>query len=330
MQQVARSASCRGKSAGERRFGGFSALYQKELADHFHSARYKLVFGLLILTTLASLYGALNGIADSVEESSEYIFLALYTSSSSSIPSVASFLAYLTPLAGLVLGFDAVNRERSQGTLTRLVSQPIYRDAVIVAKFLAGMTVIAIMVFFVGILAGALGLVAIGIPPEREDLLRVGSYLLLTVFYTSMWMGIAMLCSTLCRHAATSALIVIALWIYFTLFASMVAEVISNLCYPLEGIEGFYNMMGNYEMQLTLNRISPYYLYCEAATTLLNPTVRTIGIMTTQSISGALASYLTFEQSVLLIWPHLTSMVALTMAAYTFSYVAFMRQEIRA
>lgn len=330
MQQAAKSASYCGKSAHERRFGGFSALYQKELADHFHSARYKLVFGLLILTALASLYGALDGIADSMDESSAHIFLALYTSSSNSIPSVASFLAYLTPLAGLVLGFDAVNRERSQGTLTRLVSQPIYRDAVIVAKFLAGMTVVAIMVLFVGILVGGLGLVAIGIPPESEDLLRVGSYLLLTVFYTSMWMGVAMLCSTLCRHAATSALIVIALWIYFTLFASMVAEVISNLCYPLEGIEGFYNMMDNYEMQLALNRISPYYLYCEAATTLLNPTVRTIGIMTTESISGALASYLSFGQSVLLIWPHLTSMVALTMAAYTFSYVAFMRQEIRA
>ena len=315
---------------GSRTRGGFSTLYQKELADHFHSARFKLVFFLLVLTSLASLYGALNGIADSVAESSEYIFLALYTSSSNSIPSVASFLAYLTPLAGLVLGFDAINRERSQGTLTRLVSQPIHRDAVIVAKFLAGMTVVAIMVFFVGIMVGGLGLVAIGIPPGGEELLRIGSYLLFTVFYTCVWMGIAMLCSTLCKHAATSALIVIALWIYFTIFATMVSEVVSNLCYPLEGIEGFYNMMSNYEMQLSLNRISPYYLYCEAVSTLLNPNVRTIGIMTTDSISGALASHLSFEQSVLLIWPHLTSMVALTMGAYTVSYVAFMRQEIRA
>lgn len=330
MQQTAKTANFLGKSGIERTRGGFSTLYQKELADHFHSARFKLVFFLLILTSLASLYGALNGISDSVSESSEYIFLALYTSSSNSIPSVASFLAYLTPLAGLVLGFDAINRERSQGTLTRLVSQPIHRDAVIVAKFLAGMTVIAIMVFFVGIVVGGLGLVAIGIPPEGEELLRIGSYLLFTVFYTCVWMGIAMLCSTLCKHAATSALIVIALWIYFTIFATMVSEVIANLCYPLEGIEGFYNMMGNYKMQLSLNRISPYYLYCEAVSTLLNPNVRTIGIMTTESISGALASYLSFDQSLLLIWPHLTSMVALTMGAYTFSYVAFMRQEIRA
>lgn len=327
--QAARPASFRGKSAHKAVRGGFSTLYRKELADHIHSARFKLVFALLILTSLASLYGALTGISDSASESSEFIFLSLYTQSGSSIPSVASFLAYLTPLAGLVLGFDAINRERSQGTLTRLVSQPIHRDAVIVAKFLAGMTVIAIMVFFVGILVGGLGLVSIGIPPGSEELLRIASYLLMTVFYTSMWMGVAMLCSTLCRHAATSALIVIALWIYFTLFSTMVTEIIANLCYPLDGIAGYYNVLDNYELQLTLNRTSPYYLYCEAVSTLLNPNVRTIGITTTESLSGALASYLSFDQSLLLVWPHLTCMVALTMAAFTVSYTAFMRQEIR-
>lgn len=330
MQQAVKSANLYGKSTLKRMRGGFSTLYQKELADHFHSARFKLVFGLLILTCLASLYGALSSIADSVSESSEYIFLSLYTLSGSSIPSVASFLAYLTPLAGLVLGFDAINRERSQGTLTRLVSQPIHRDAVIVAKFLSGMTVIAIMVFFVGILVGGLGLMSIDIPPGQEEILRIASYLLMTVFYTSMWMGIAMLCSTLCRHAATSALIVIALWIYFTLFATMITEIIANICYPLEGIEGYYNLMDNYELQQTLNRTSPYYLYCEAVSTLLNPNVRTIGITTTESLSGAIASYLSFDQSLLLVWPHLTCMVALTMAAFTVSYIAFMRQEIRA
>ncbi len=330
MQQAVKSANLYGKSKPKCAHGGFSTLYQKELADHFHSARFKLVFGLLILTSLASLYGALGSIADSVSESSEYIFLSLYTLSGSSIPSVASFLAYLTPLAGLVLGFDAINRERSQGTLTRLVSQPIHRDAVIVAKFLSGMTVIAIMVFFVGILVGGLGLLSIGIPPGQEEILRIASYLLMTVFYTSMWMGIAMLCSTLCRHAATSALIVIALWIFFTLFATMVTEIVANICYPLEGIEGYYNLMDNYELQQTLNRTSPYYLYCEAVSTLLNPNVRTIGITTTESISGAIASYLSFDQSLLLVWPHLTCMVALTMAAFTVSYIAFMRQEIRA
>ena len=314
----------------ERRSCGFATLYRKELADHFHSARFKLVLLLLTLAGLASLFGALEAVSDANASSSEYVILALYTLSSNSIPSFASFLAYLAPLAGLALGFDAINRERAQGTLNRLVSQPIYRDAIINAKFLAGVTVIFLMIFFVGIQAGALGLLVVGIPPEAEELLRIGAYLLLTVVYTSMWLGLSMLCSVLCRHAATSALIVIALWIYLTLFASMVVSVIANLAYPLDGIMGFYNAMDNYQLQLTLERASPYYLYCEAASTLLNPNIRTVGITTQASMSGALASYLTFDQSLLLIWPHLTCMVALVLFAFTCSYVLFMRQEIRA
>ena len=124
--------------------------------------------------------------------------------------------------------------------------------------------------FAEGVLVGGVGLTVIGVPPTGEELLRVFSYLLLTAFYTMLWLGLAMLFSVLCKHAATSALIVIALWIYLTVFASMVASIIANLRYPLDGIQGYYNTLGNYELQLALERVSPYYLYSEAATTLLN------------------------------------------------------------
>ena len=328
MQASASMTGALPKRAERRTGGGFSTLYQKELADHFRSARFKLLFLLLTLTSLASLFGAFDGLMSA--QTSEYIFLSMYTTSGSSIPSFASFLAYLAPLVGLALGFDAINRERSQGTLNRLVSQPIHRDAVISAKFLAGAAAILLLVFAEGVLVGGVGLTVIGVPPTGEELLRVFSYLLLTAFYTMLWLGLAMLFSVLCKHAATSALIVIALWIYFTVFASMVASVIANLRYPLDGIQGYYNTLGNYELQLALERVSPYYLYSEAATTLLNPDVRFIGFTTTDALSGALEGTLSFEQSALLVWPHLVSMVALVLLAFAVAYIVFMRQEIRA
>ena len=329
MQQTLASESRSGQR-DKARTRGLATLYQKELADHLRSARFALIFVLLGVTSLASLYGALQGISDAVSSSSEFIFLKLYTSSSNSIPSFGSFLAYLAPIAGLALGFDAINRERAQGTMSRLVSQPIYRDSIIVAKFLAGLTVIAMMIFTIGVGVGALGLACIGVPPSGEELARIAVYLIFTVVYTALWMALAMLCSVLCSHAATSALIVIAAWIFLTMFATMIASVAANIVYPTDGIMGFANLMDNHELELTVNRLSPYYLYCEAVSTILNPNVRTIGITTTSSLSGALASYLTFDQSVLLVWPHLTCMLALTMAAFTGAYISFMRQEIRA
>ena len=52
---VAAGSSAIARAKPRREAGGFSTLYKKELADHFHSARFKLVFALLILTSLASL-----------------------------------------------------------------------------------------------------------------------------------------------------------------------------------------------------------------------------------------------------------------------------------
>lgn len=114
---------------------GLLVLFRKELTDHLKSARFLLMLALLTLTSMASLYGALGSVRDAATESSEFIFLTLFTTGGKSIPSISTFLAFLGPLAGIVLGFDCVNRERSLGTLNRLTSQPIYRDAIINGKF---------------------------------------------------------------------------------------------------------------------------------------------------------------------------------------------------
>ena len=232
----------------------------------------------------------MSTLSDSAE-STEFLFLSLFTIGSSSIYSFATFLAFLGPLAGITLGFDAVGSERSQGTLNRLASQPIYRDSIINAKFLAGASVIALTVAFLGLYLSGAGILLTGVVPSGEEIARIIAFLILAVVYISFWLA---------------------------------------LSYPLEGIEGFANILPNYELTLALNRISPYYLFSEAASTILNPGVRSIGVVTTTAYSGAVASSLSFGQSLLLIWPHLVVMVALVIAGFAIAYINFMRQEIRA
>ena len=122
----------------------------------------------MAVSCFASIYGALESISGSGADG-EFVFLSLFTVSGSSIPSFVSFIAMLGPFVGLALGFDGVNSERNGGTLNRLLSQPIYRDSVINGKFLAGAAVIFSMVFAMGGLAVAVGLIAIGIPPSLEE-----------------------------------------------------------------------------------------------------------------------------------------------------------------
>ena len=134
---------------------GMGALYRKEMSDHIHSKRFLIVLLLILLTSCASIYGALSSLSSETASDSGYIFLKLFTLSGNSIPSFTSFIALLGPFVGLALGFDAINSERSEETLNRLVAQPIYRDAVINGKFLAGATIIFLMVFSMGLIAGA-------------------------------------------------------------------------------------------------------------------------------------------------------------------------------
>ena len=309
---------------------GRNALVRKELADHLKSKRFLILLLLIGCTSFASLYGAISGLSDAIQSDSNFIFLKLYTSSGSSIPSFMSFIALLGPIVGLALGFDAVNSERSNGTLNRLVSQPIYRDAIIVGKFLAGTIVIAIVIFSMGIALGAVGMAATGLVPDVEEVFRILIFLFFTVVYIAFWLAMSILFSVICRHSATSALASISVWIFFAIFMSLVANIVANAVYPVnDQYSAMLNSLNNYTLNQNLNRISPYYLYSEAVSTIMNPSVRSVNVVTVSQLTGAISGYLSLGQSLLLVWPHLTGLAALMLIAFGGSYVGFMRQEIR-
>ena len=308
---------------------GLGALYRKEMADHIRSKRFLIVLCLILLTSCASVYGAVSVLSDAVASDPDYIFLKLFTLSGNSIPSFTSFIALLGPFVGLTLGFDAINSERSEGTLNRLVSQPIYRDCIINGKFLAGATVIFLMVFSMGLVIGAVGLLTVGIPPTVDEVGRVVALLFFTSVYICFWLALSILFSVLCRHAATSAMIVIALWIFFALFMSLVVNIVTNALYPADQVSTVGQVLDYYECQLALNRLSPYYLYSEAISTIMDPTVRSMNVILPQQLSGAISGYLSAGQSLLLVWPHLVGLLALTAVVFALSYISFMRREIR-
>lgn len=317
----------RGKAA--RFCGGLYALYRKELADHLNSGRFLIVLGLIVLTSYASLYGAVSNLSDAVSQDSDYIFLKLFTLSGTTIPSFTTFIALLGPFVGLTLGFDAINSERSEGTLNRLISQPIYRDAVINGKFLAGATIILVMVLSMGLFIGAVGILKTGIPPSAEEVGRAAVFLIFTAVYICFWLALAILFSVLCRHAATSAMLGIGLWIFFALFMSLVASIVAGAIYPVGDSSTVGQVIDNYECQTMINRLSPYYLYSEAVSTIMDPTVRTTNLVLPQQLSGAITGYLSLGQSVLLVWPHMTGLLALTAVMFACSYIGFMRREVR-
>src|SRR5262245_4476520 len=124
---------------------GLGVVFLKELSDHLTSARMRVLEFLVVLTALAAVYGAIQQIKDSTAED-PFLFLKLFTTTREQypLPSFVSFLAFLVPLMAIGLGFDAVNGEHSRRTLSRILEQPLYRDALLLGKFLAGFAMLAI------------------------------------------------------------------------------------------------------------------------------------------------------------------------------------------
>lgn len=321
------------KQEVEEKGTGLAAIYRKEMADHIHSRRFLILLCLIVLTSVASIYGAVSVMAQggSAEASgiSDYLYLQLFTASGGSVPSFTTFIALLGPFVGLTLGFDAINSEQAEGTLNRLVSQPVYRDSIINGKFLAGAALIAVMVFSMGCFITAVGMFVIGTAPDAEEIGRIFWFLVFTCVYICFWLALSILFSVLCRHTATSAMLGIACWIFFALFMSMVVSMMVSLLCPPDQISTMGQLMDSYNLQLGLNRLSPYYLYSEAVSTIMNPSVRTTNIILPQQLNGAISGYLSLGQSLLLVWPNMTGLLAAAAVIFAVSYIIFMRREIR-
>jgi len=306
-------------------------ILQKELADYFTSIRIVILFILTLLASTAGLFAAFQGIRG-VDLPEGFVFLGLYTTQGNVIPSLVSLLALIVPIIGIALGFDAINSERSGGTLSRILSQPVYRDSVINGKFLAGIVTLSIMIAATLLIVFGYGMRLIGVTPTSEEALRLLIYFIFAVIYGAFWMGLAMLFSVLFQRIATSLLISIGIWLFFSIFIFLIAPAIANNLAPIAEGSTPAELVRNVELQQMLMRVSPNQLFSEATTALLLPSLGGNPYIIAMSPAGAymLPNPLSLGQSAILIWPQLTTLIGLSAICFAVSYVVFMRQEIRA
>ncbi|MBM3855684.1 MAG: ABC transporter permease, partial [Verrucomicrobia bacterium] len=178
-------------------------IFRKELADHFSSTRFLITFALILMVAVVTTFIAGSHLRQALEGVAKpsHVFLLLFTTAGQFF-SLVQFIAFFGPLIGILLGFDAINRERNDNTLSKLIAQPIFRDAVINGKFLAGATMIALMLGSVVLLISGLGLVTIGVVPGGDEAGRLLVYLVVSIAYVAFWMGLAILFSILFRSLA--------------------------------------------------------------------------------------------------------------------------------
>ncbi len=313
---------------------GLLVVFKKELADHFSSYRFVILFALIAMVSLISTYMTGISLREELEgiAKPKLVFLMLFTRGSLSLD---WFVAFLFPLIGIVLGFDSINREIGAGTMSKLVSQPIFRDSIINGKFLAGITTIAIMLVSIVLVISGLGLRVLGVVPGIEEVWRIIIYLIISIIYVSFWLGIALLSSIVFRSIATSALASIAIWVFFFFFTLIGPATLANAVAPVsQAGSDSEAIIRHAQIQEGVRLSSPMGLYSDATATVMNPmqkTTKSLVLMgpMERMLSSRFQNPLPIGQSILVVWPYIVSLIAITLVCFGFSYAVFMRQEIR-
>lgn len=295
-----------------------SVVFWKELADHFSSLRFIILLALIILIGFLAIFTsgqAIRGVADEVP--TRFVFLLLLTSQTIFF-SLANFLVYFGPWVGIILGFDAISGEYANGTLSRVLSQPIYRDSLINGKFLAGITTVAIFWFAILLIVIGLGITLLGFPPNGEELWRMLIFTVLGILYVGFWLALALLFSLLFQRTVTAALASFAVWLFLVFFVGMIAQSIASLFAST-----------NITIDTIISRLSPSTLFANAVRIIIDPGREILERATRGQAEGILPTPLDLGQSLLQIWPHLTTLIAMVVICFGIAYIKFMRDEIR-
>ena len=307
---------------------GSGTVMMKELADNLSSVRMRLLELLIFVAGAGAVYATIGELRNSVAED-PFVFLRIFTTAQAPLPSFVSFLGFLIPVVAIALGFDSVNSEFSRRTMSRLLAQPIYRDALLFGKFMSGLATLAVTLVALWLFVIGLGVLLLGLPPSGEEVARSFAFLIVAIAFGGVWLALAMLFSVIFRSAATAALAALAVWLLFAFFWTMLATLIATVVAPPDPSD-VESLLRAASVAQGLTRVSPTTLFAETTLALLNPTTRGLGFALSTQLEGAVDMPLPFGQSLAIIWPQATGLIAGCIGLFTIAYVAFQRQEVRA
>jgi ABC-2 type transport system permease protein len=175
-----------------------------------------------------------------------------------------------------------------------------------------------------------LGILALGTPPGSQEVVRILRFLVITILYGVIWLALALVCSVVFHQSATAALASIAVWLFITVFWGIMVGLLAQfISLVRSGL--LEELLRQAQVQRILTGLSPNALDAEATLVMLQPNVRSLGIFLPTHLEGAVYwAPLPSGQIVLLIWPHLTGMIASTILLFALAYILFQRQELQA
>ncbi|MCX6655399.1 MAG: ABC transporter permease subunit [Candidatus Bathyarchaeota archaeon] len=329
---------------------GLFTMAKKEFLDIIGETKFLLIFGTLLIVILVSTFQ--GGLEYSSSQSSTTTtttmpggqvpggqrpganqtrptqFMGSLSSLSTALSSMVTNFSLVGGVLAIAISFDTINSEKQRGSLSTLLSYPIYRDSIVYGKYVGGLlavTLVSVVTFMAGI---GVFLSVTGLALTMDTVLRLLIFFGVSLVYMAIFLAIGLLLSIVLPQPSTSLLASMIIWLSSIQLIPNLGYAIGQILYPVrmtfrEGGPGFTMQSGFTTIRAIISGLSPSTAY----ENIVNSILTTSELQFTSNQPTIVS--ISVDKALLTVAPSLLYFVGLLIAIFAVAYIIFTRQEIR-
>ena len=157
---------------------------------------------------------------------------------------ISRVIAIIFSLLGLLLGFDAINGERRNGTLKHILANQVPRYKLLLSKCLGGIAIISLSLLIGFIFCLILMINSPSIALNTGDWMRIGGFLVSSLLYATTFYMLGILLSVSVREPATALAFSLFFWVILVIIWPVAARYIGKQLIPVPSYEYLQKMDG--------------------------------------------------------------------------------------
>ncbi len=168
-----------------------------------------------------------------------------------------ALMGLFAPIIAIAMSYDAVAKERMQGSLELLLARPASRAGIAIGKFIGSFLSVGLPML--GVLLGAVVGVA-GVSGKWPDAVFVAAFVVGTLGLIAVYVLVMQIFSTLAKSAGTAILSALVVWIVFNILWNLVFLAVESAfrieggtpaAFTLSTITTLFNPNGVYQLLVT-------------------------------------------------------------------------------
>jgi ABC-type transport system involved in multi-copper enzyme maturation permease subunit len=274
-------------------------IAKKEFADKLHEPGFLVLMSIFMIT------------------------LFIQTQMSDTFGSVAQIIWVFFPLLSIALGYDAIIREKNSKSLNVLLTHPVFRDNIIMGKFLGIAITLGLVVFLSLILITASDYLISGQIAQFEAFFRLMIYGFFLFLYLLTFALFALFTSIRCKTEIGSLAWGVVVWINLCF---MLGPTVIMLTYFITGQSPFDMTDEFFSTISMLFKISPLHHFAEVT---VGKQDLSYGSFTGGGdVGGFLDTGYSITYLIGYYWQNLIVVFALPLILLIASYISFLREDI--